>query len=140
MDPFHSSSQREQGISRAASSKGLRHHSRKARSPAVCNELARLGPGDPSEQPAFTHIHIHTAMIYTCLEGRIFQIEPVFTVEKCVEKVVEKVVEKKVEVIKEVCCCGGHHHHHHGGCGCGCGGHKKPKDAEIKIKVSVEEK
>ncbi|KAJ2660457.1 hypothetical protein IWW48_002921 [Coemansia sp. RSA 1200] len=99
-----------------------------------------------------------SSVIYTCVEGRVFQIEPAFIVEKCVEKVVEK----KVEVIKEVCCCGGkdghhihHEHHHHHGCGCGgccsggcgggCGGCKcegivKPKDAEIKIKVTVEEK
>ncbi|KAJ2403699.1 hypothetical protein J3F80_005354 [Coemansia sp. RSA 2526] len=51
--------------------------------------------------------------IFTCLEGRIFQIEPAFIVEKCVEKVVEK------EVIKEVV--------------------KEVEDAEIKIKVTVEE-
>ncbi|KAJ2270489.1 hypothetical protein GGH14_005176 [Coemansia sp. RSA 370] len=57
--------------------------------------------------------------IFTCLEGRIFQIEPAFIVEKCVEKVVEKEVIK--EVVKEVEVV------------------KEPKDAEIKIKVTVEE-
>ncbi|KAJ1807240.1 hypothetical protein LPJ56_004949 [Coemansia sp. RSA 2599] len=86
-------------------------------------------------------------MIYTCVEGRIFQIEPVFTVEKCVEKVVEKevekIVEKKVEVIKEVCCCESKCHHHHQVvcCNpCGCNMKIQPKEAEIKISVKVEEK
>ncbi|KAJ2140435.1 hypothetical protein IW142_005415 [Coemansia sp. RSA 564] len=55
--------------------------------------------------------------IFTCLEGRIFQIEPAFIVEKCVEKVVEKEVIK--EVVKEV--------------------EVVKEDAEIKIKVTVEE-
>ncbi|KAJ1646124.1 hypothetical protein LPJ64_002362 [Coemansia asiatica] len=98
-------------------------------------------------------------MLYTCVEGRIFQIEPVFTVEKCVEKEVvkvvekevERIVEKKVEVIKEVCCCKDKCHHHHqvvcctpcgcnSGCGGGCNMKIEPKEAEIKINVKVEEK
>ncbi|KAJ2305672.1 hypothetical protein IWW55_001814 [Coemansia sp. RSA 2706] len=99
--------------------------------------------------------------IFTCLEGRVFQIEPAFIVEKCVEKVVEKEVikevVKEVEVIKEKCCCGDgghqhhHHHHHHGGCGChscrchcGCGGppgdcYHKPKDLKLEVDVKVKD-